>query len=150
MVLFLKGGLGQRKLSIFDSSFIFLLSLELSSLLSLSHNSQVDFSLFWINQCLVCLFDCMPGILRPRVLTLVRVNNNCKSLVLFFDFFFSGSGIELKHIIWVVKLLVGESLQFYLWLESLGFNRLVFDSIDFLAIFVDCLSYFVVLLHSLI
>jgi hypothetical protein len=92
----------------------------------------------------------MPGILGPGVLALIRVNNHSKSFVLFFDFFLSGSGIKLKDIIRIIELLVGKSLQFYIWLQSFGLNRFVFDSIYFLAIVVDLLPYFIVFFHSLI
>ena len=149
LILFLKGRLGERQLSVLNSSFVFLVPLKLSAFFGLPHDPEIDLLLVGVRQGFVGLFDCVPGIFGARVFALIRMDDECEGFVLFFDFFVGGSCIELEDIIGVVKLLVGQSFKLNILFEGLGHDGLVLDGIYLFAIVVNLLFELVLLLHLL-
>lgn len=150
LVLLLESGIGQGQLAILGATLILLLSLELGPLSSLVHDAEVDLAFIGIAKRLMGLFDGMPGILRPRVLALIRMEYHSKGLVLFLDLILSGSGIQLEHVIGIVELLVGQSIDLDISLQRLGLDGFVLDSVDLPRVVGDLLAGLVLLLHSLL
>lgn len=149
LILFLKGRLGESQLPVFNSSFVFLVPLKLCAFFGFPHDSEIDLLLVGVGQSFVGLFDGVPGIFGARVFALIRMDDECKIFVLFFDFFIGSSCVELEDIIGVVKLLVGQSFKLNILFEGLGLDGLVLDGIDIFAIVVDLLFELVLLPHLL-
>jgi hypothetical protein len=75
------------------------------------HDTEVDLALIGITECLMGLFDSMPGIFRSRVFTFIRMQDHSKCLILLLDLILSGSSIQLQYIIRIVELLISESID---------------------------------------
>ena len=85
VVLLMESGIRQGKLTFFGSGLILLLSLELSLLTSLSHDSQINFSFLRFSQSLMSFLYSIKGSLCSRIFAPVRMQNNRISSILFVD-----------------------------------------------------------------
>ncbi len=63
------------------------------------------------------LLDSVPGILGARVFAFIWMEYHCEGFILLFDLILGSKGIELQHIIRIVKFLIGQSLYFDVCLE---------------------------------
>lgn len=72
----------------------------------------------------------MPSVLCSRVFAPIRMQNQRKGLVLFLNLILSSSAFQLKDIIRVVKLFIGESIDLRIRFQDLSLDGLVFDGVD--------------------
>ena len=78
------------------------------------------------------LLQGVPGVLGPWVFALVGVQKNRKVPELLFDFFLGGGSVQQEDIIWVVELVVGETVELYLHFHWFPEDGLVLDRVDLL------------------
>ena len=150
LILLLKSAIGKGKLTTFSSLFIFPVSFKFSTLPCFSHDSEVNLFFLWITKSFLCLLNSMPGFFGSRIFAFIWMQNHCKGFILFFNFFFSSGALQLQYIIGIVEFLICQSLNLDFPFENFGFDGLILDGINFLAVFVDLLFGFIGLTHSLL